>query len=394
MSGMATVATRVREESVASVDEARGRTPMDQAYFLGTWALMVVGIVFVFSASFPVDGRPDAAGVPGDPFRHVTQHAVYVGIALIAMLLASRLSLTTVQRASGALFMLSLVLAVLAWNSPWSVVHGGAPRWLKIWGLPEFQPSELLKIAFILVLAGVLARRDEGKEDPGSAWGAVIIITAIVGAVMLLQSDQGMATIFALIMLSLLFLAGMRLSHLIPLSLVMFLGGVALAYREPYRWERIKAFLDPENAGDAGYHIVNMLIANARGGILGTGIGMSPDKWRSLPAPHTDSIFSVIGCELGLVGALALMAGIALLAWRGLSIARDSRSRYGYYLAGGVTAMLTLQAIAHIAVNTSCMPCTGLTLPFISGGGTSLLSAAVAAGLVLAVSRQRRCCEP
>ena len=136
-----------------------------------------------------------------------------------------------------------------------------------------------------------------------------------------------------------------------------------------------------------------MLIAQARGGVTGTGLGMSPDKWYSLPAAHTDSIFSVIACEFGLIGAIVVLVAFAVLTARGLKLAFGSDSSFGFYAAAGASALICLQALAHIAVNTSCMPVTGLTLPFISGGGTSLVSAAAAAGIVLAVSRHQRSCE-
>lgn len=361
---------------------------MDRPYFLGTWMLMVLGLVFVFSASFPVAGRPDALGMPGDPYHYLVEHSQYVALALALMLATSLIPPAAIRSVAVPGFALCLGLIALTLFSPWGVSHGGAPRWLKLPGLPEFQPAEPTKVAFIALLASVLARRDEGAEDSASSYGAVLVVTGVLGVLMLMQRDQGMATIFVLIVLTMLFFAGMKLSHLLPLGLGIGGVGLLLAYQEPYRWRRIVAFIDPEHAlSDDRYHIISMLIAQARGGITGLGLGMCPDKWRSLPAAHTDSIFSVIGSELGLIGAVVVLVGIALLTHRALLIARHSRSAFGFYLTAGIAAMLVLQSIAHIAVNTSCMPCTGLTLPFISGGGTSLLSASIAAGMVLAVSR-------
>ncbi|MEA3402571.1 MAG: putative peptidoglycan glycosyltransferase FtsW [Armatimonadota bacterium] len=368
---------------------------MDRQYFLGVWALMVTGIVFVFSASFPFAGRPDATGMPGNPYEYLIRHSIYVGGSVVAMLVVSLCRPRTIRRWSGSILFICVLLVGMTLFSPWGVSHGGAPRWLKLPGLPEFQPSELMKIAFIALLAAVLARKDEGRDREPAAYGAVLLVTGVITVLMLMQRDQGMATMFWLIALSLLFFAGMRLTALVPLGLGGLALGLVLAHQEPYRWRRVVAFLDPEHAArDVSYHIVNMLIAQARGGITGMGLGMSPDKWRSLPAPHTDSIFSVIGCELGLIGGLVIMAAVVLLTWRALHIARHASRPYGFYLAAGVAAMLCLQSIAHIAVNTSCMPCTGLTLPFISGGGTSLLSASVAVGMVLSVSRYGRRPEP
>lgn len=368
---------------------------MDRIYFLHVWALMVTGIVFVFSASFPTASRPDALMLPGDPHHYLIQHTQYVGLALVAMLLTSLVPPGLIRRAAPWAFGGGAVLMGLALFSPWGVTLGGARRWLDLPGLPVFQPSELMKVAFIMLLAHFLARKDEGEDEPMTAFGWVLVLSVGVGGLLLLQRDQGMATIYGAIAFSMLLFAGMSMWKLIPLALTALSGGLVFAYLEPYRWRRIMAFIDLENAPpDDRYHILNMLIAQARGGVTGMGLGMSPDKWRSLPAPHTDSIFSVIGAELGLIGALVVLIAVGLLAYRGLLIAGRSRGAFGFYVAAGVATMLCVQSIAHIAVNTSCMPVTGLTLPFISGGGTSLMSASVAAGLVLAVSRYQRRGDP
>lgn len=368
---------------------------MDRVYFLYVWALMITGIVFVFSASFPTASRPDAMLVPGDPYRYLVQHTQYVVIALVAMLLTSLLSPQILRRIAPWAFGGGVLLMLAVLFSPWGVELGGAKRWLDVPGLPIFQPSELVKVAYILLLAHFLALKDDGDEGRTYSFGWVLVLAGGMGGLLLLQRDQGMATIYAAIAFAMLFFAGMNLWKLIPLALGGISAALIIAYQEPYRWRRIMAFIDVENAPpDDRYHILNMLIAQARGGITGMGLGMSPDKWHSLPAPHTDSIFSVIGAEMGLIGALVVLIAVGLLAWRGLRIARRSSNAFGFYAAAGVATMLCVQSMAHIAVNTSCMPVTGLTLPFISGGGTSLLSASVGAGLVLAVSRYQRRGDP
>ena len=377
-----------QRSGVRERDAAPRRGPMDRAYFLGTWALMVVGIVFVFSASYPVAGEPGADGVPGNPYWFLWQHMRYVGYGLVAMVGVSFVPPRVLRRLSGGVFGLAFLAVLLTLGSPWAVAHNGAERWLDLPGLPEFQPSELAKVALIALFANILARKDDEDERPLVSYGTVIAVIVVMAAVLLKQPDLGMTMMFVAIALSMLFFGGMRLPQVGLLGAGFLGAGLLAAAAEPYRWRRVMAFIDPEHASsDDRYHIVNMLIAQARGGVTGLGLGMSPDKWHWLPAPHTDSIFSVVGGELGLVGAVTLLAGIGLLTWRALRIARNARSPFAYYLASGVAAMLCLQSLAHIAVNTSCMPCTGLTLPFISGGGTSLLSASIAAGMVLAVSR-------
>lgn len=379
---------------VAESSEAEVARPVDRQYFLCVWALMIAGIVFVFSASFPQAGRPDALLLPGDAYRFVKEHSLYVALAFALMLVASRISPRRLRELMPWMVGIGLLLNGLVLFSPWGVELNGARRWLDLPGLPRFQPSEPMKIAFILLLAHVLAKKDERKLEGRVAGAWVLFIMGCVGVVLLMQRDQGMATIYASIMFALLFLSGVRLWSLAALVAGGLGLGLALAHSKPYRWRRIIAFLDPENAPPKDrYHILNMLIAQARGGVTGTGLGMSPDKWYSLPAAHTDSILSVIACEFGLIGAIVVLVAFAVLTARGLKLAFGSDSSFGFYAAAGASALICLQALAHIAVNTSCMPVTGLTLPFISGGGTSLVSAAAAAGIVLAVSRHQRSCE-
>ncbi len=380
---------RVNESSEAEV-----RRPIDRPYFLLVWALMVAGLVFVFSASFPKAGRPDALLLPGDPYFFARPHAIFVGLALVVMLLISLVSPQRLRKLTWWLVGLAVLLNGLVLFSPWGVEVNGAKRWLDLPLVPMFQPSELMKVAFILLMAHLLAKKDEKQAEHRVAIGWAMFATVCMGGILLMQRDQGTATIYALISFSLLFFSGMSLWKLAPMGLAAFVAGLLLAHSKPYRWRRVMAFLDPENAPpDDGYHILNMLISQARGGVFGKGLGLGTDKWDYLPSAHTDSIFSVIACEFGLIGGIAILVAFAALTARGLKLAYGADHPFGFYAAAGACSMLCLQGLAHIAVNTSCMPVTGLTLPFISGGGTSLISAAAAAGVVLAVSRHQRSCE-
>ena len=401
---------------------------MNRSYFLMVWAIMVAGIVFVFSASYPEAGRPDAAGLAGNPYKYLVQHSEHVALALIAMLMISYASPRSIRFWSAPAFIVSLGLVAMTFCTPWGVCHNNAERWLDLPGLPEFQPSELLKVAFIAFVATILARkgvrgtdalvsadaaqakrrgrgqprrvsraslgdggRDERWESGGQAYWQVLAATGVVVVLLLVQPDQGMASIFIGIALCMLFLAGASMAWLTPLALCLLGGGLLAARMAEYRWERVIAFLDPEKHMDgAGYHNVNMLISLARGGFCGMGLGMSPDKWRWLPAPHTDSIFCVVGGELGFIGGAAVLLAIGFLTYKAVRIAAASEDPFAWYLALGVAVTLGFQGLIHIAVATSCVPCTGLTLPFVSAGGTSMLSASLAAGMVLSVSRHCR----
>jgi len=361
---------------------------MDRVYFLTVWACMVTGVVFVFSASYPVAGRPDASGLAGNPYKYLLQHSTHVAVALVAMLVVSLVSPRTIRRWSGVAFIVTLLLVAMTFCTPWGVSRRGALRWLDPPLLPPFQPSELAKVAFIAFVASTLARKDEKCESSRRVYWQVLIATGIVVLLLLTQPDQGMATIFVGIALSMLFLAGASILWLAPLTGALAGAGLLVARMAHYRWDRIVAFLDPEKYLDgAGYHNVNMLIALARGGFCGLGLGVSPDKWRWLPEPHADSIFCVIGGELGFIGGALVLLAIGLMAYQAVKIGRAANSPFAWYITLGVATALCLQSLMHIAVASSCIPCTGLTLPLISAGGTSLLSASILVGMVLSVSR-------
>ena len=365
--------------------------PVDRKYALGIWGLMVAGVVFVFSASYPRFGRPDADGNAGNPFTLLYDRLQDLGVALAVMIIASLTRPETIRRFAKLGLVVTIAAMCMTFIPGVGVMHGGAPRWVKLPFIPEFQPSEFAKIAFIAFIALALARKDEGDDTERNTWLTLAAATGIMVVLLLAQSDQGMATIFVIIALLMAFLAGADGRWLTGITTSLFIGGLVYAHHVPYRWKRITAFLNPEgDMGDTSYQIIRMLIALSRGGVAGHGLGLSPDKWASLPEPYTDSIFSVIGGELGLLGGLAMLAAVGYLTWRALDIARRSRSTYGWYLAAGAAVALGIQAVLHIAVNTSMIPCTGLTLPFISHGGSSLISAAALAGIVLSVSRFTR----
>jgi len=361
---------------------------VDATYSLTVWACLVGGIVFVFSASYPLAGQPDASGLAGNPYTCLLEHSKHVLLGIMAMLIVSYLRPRTIRLWSAPVFVVTLGLVAMTFVSPWGVCVKGAARWLDLPGLPPFQPSELAKVAFIAFVASTLASKDERSESSQRAYLEVLVATGVVALLLLIQPDQGMATIFVLIALSMLFLAGASMAWLAPLAGGLAAGGLLLAYMVPYRWERITAVLNPEGCiQGAGYHNMNMLISLSRGGFCGMGLGMSPDKWHWLPAPHTDSMFCVIGGELGFIGAAMVLLAFGLLTYRAARIAMTSRNTFAWYMTLGVAAAIALQALIHVAVTTSAIPCTGLTLPFISAGGTSILSVSIAAGMVLSVSR-------
>lgn len=269
-----------------------------------------------------------------------------------------------------------------------STAKNGATRWLQI-GFVNFQPAELLKIAFIVYLAAWLERRG---EEIKSFWDGVVPFVVMIGlasvVVVLLQRDMGTMMVLALAALGMYYAAGMRLRHL---ALVAG-AGLAFAWAAivafPHRMERFLTFLHPEkDAAGSGYHISQALIGLGSGGLVGLGLGKSIQIYGYLPEASNDSIFAVIGEEFGMVGALIVVGLFGLLVYRGLLVAKHAPDVFGRLVATGITLMLMFQAFINIAAMLSLVPLTGIPLPYISFGGSSLVIMMMATGILFNISR-------
>jgi cell division protein FtsW len=349
--------------------------------------LTVGGIVAVFSASWPVTSRPLSDGTPGDPYKFLVSQTIYAILGGLFCTLFSYLPPERFRRCAKWSFAVSLILMLLVFT-PLGVEMGGARRWIRIPPL-MFQPSELAKVALIVYLARCVTTSREWPRKQLYTYTACMLATLLVSGLCLLQRDMGSAVVTFCCGLIVLFYAGLRWWAVAFTWAFATLTGVYLAWVEPYRWERITAFLHPtRDTDDTAYHIIRMLITCARGGLIGPGPGLSREKWLALPARHTDAIFCVIASELGFVGAAALVAVFLLLLYRALDLARRQPDRFSTVLMAGLGTSIVLQALVNMGVATGCLPCTGITLPFISAGGSSLLMTLVASGMLLSLSRQ------
>ncbi len=271
-------------------------------YFLLVYALVVFGIVFVFSSSFPRAGRPTPGH--GDAYSFLKSQLLFAGLGLLAMWGMSYLSPIRLARLRRPGLLIGLILMVVA--IVWGRSVGGARCWL--WG---FQPSEFAKLAYVIFCAATLAQGPVNWENRRPVILPLVAATAAMVVLLVEQSDQGMAMLIILLALAMALLGGARLRYLGAIAIGVAGAGLGFAAIKPYIWTRILAWLSPgDYLQGPGYHIYNMLIALARGGFTGMGLGMSPDKWRTLPVPHTDSIYCVIGGELGTWGAVAVLVSM------------------------------------------------------------------------------------
>jgi cell division protein FtsW len=260
-------------------------------------------------------------------------------------------------------------------------------RWYTI-GPIHVQPSEIAKIALVLYLAYLLAGRENRVNDTATTLLPLAVVMGQLAYLLYLEPDVGTAVLYVIVALVMLFLAGLRWKY------VLYSSGAGLAslglliWQSPYRLERIRIFLDPESDPlGAGYQIIQSRMAFATGRIHGAGLGQGTGKLFYLPEPHTDFIFAVIGEELGLIGAVAVIVAFGVLFWRGVTAAVGAPDRGGYYLGMGITLCLVLQGMLNIGVALGLVPTTGVPLPFLSYGGSSLVVSMVALGMLLNVSQ-------
>jgi cell division protein FtsW len=344
--------------------------------------LLVVGLLMVYSASFVM-----AHNEFGDDSYFLVRQLLWIGISALGAVIVARIDYHHWQRISVLLLLLSLVTLVLVLIPSLGSSSYGARRWLGF-GPFSFQPSELAKLALAIYLADWLSRK--GDKVRNLSYGTIpfAIIVSLFAVLIMLEPDMGTTVLLAAMSVSIFFVGGANLLHFV-LGLA---GGALVLYsailNAGYRSERLKVFLNPwTDPQDSGWHTIQTLIALGSGGPTGLGLGMSRQKAYWVPNAHTDAIFAIIGEELGLIGTVTVLALFGLLAWRGIAVALRSPDLFGRLLAAGVTAMLVWQALVNIAVVTNTVPYTGVPLPFISFGGSSLLVSMLAAGLLLSVSR-------
>lgn len=354
----------------------------DKVLFTTVVVLVGLGLAAVFSAS-AVFARDD--GRPFNLFLVKQSAAALVG--LLAMWVVMHVDYRHLRRPPVVYLLLGGVVALLA-ASLFGPELNNSRRWLFVGDL-SIQPSELAKLAMVIFVAYQIqaATDGEGRRSREIALPCVLVLGVVAGLIVM-QPDLGTAALICGATVTMLFLAGLRWRF--------FFGGFAvllptlwlLVYSVPYRRRRLLAFLDPDlEPLRAGYQARQSLIAIGSGGLIGRGLGDSLQKLYFLPHPHSDFIYSIIGEELGMLGALGVVALFGVLVWRGVRAGLRAPDAFGVHLAWGLTAVLALQALIHISVALALMPTKGIPLPFISYGGSSLGVSLVACGMLLNISQ-------
>src|SRR5215213_880017 len=353
----------------------------DKWLFAATTGLALFGVVMVYSASAVIAQKEN-----GNQFYYVMKQGVFVAIGFVVMLLAMQFNYQQLKnrRIVYALLILCSIglLGVFAFSS-----INGAHRWLKFPGF-SIQPSEVSKLSLIIFLAYFLEKR-AGEE--GDFWRTFVpcgFVTGWLAALVVVEPDFGTAMMLVLIFTVVIFTAGARVRHLALAAAPALVVAAGLLILVPWRLKRLMTFLDPwADQQGGGFQVVQSLIAIGSGGTNGLGFAQGKQKMLFLPFAHSDFIFAVVGEELGLVGALAVVAVFALFLWRGIRTALLAPDRFGMLLSLGIVTSIVAQALFNISVVLSLVPTKGIPLPFISYGGSSLVPTLAAVGILLNVSQ-------
>ena len=357
---------------------------IDGWLFFAIAVLLALGITMVLSTSYLYSQERFADGT-----YFFRKQLIAVGVGMVALFIAALIPAASYRRFAYPLLALTLLILVLVLIPGIGLSRGGARRWLPLGGF-AFQPAELAKISLVLYLARSLSKKGEKVQTFAMGLLPHLIIGGLFLGLVLLQPDLGTTLILGLLLFLMLFVGGAKLSHLVSMGL-MALPAVALAVAgAEYRLRRLLTFLDPwRDASNTGFQIIQSYIAFGSGQLWGRGLGESRQKLFYLPEAHTDFIFSVVGEELGLLGALAVLALFAVVIVRGFRLTSRIEEPFCQYLAFGLTTLLGLQALIHMGVVMGLMPTKGLVLPFISYGGTAMVMNLAVAGILLSLSRGR-----
>ncbi|MDP9372900.1 MAG: putative lipid II flippase FtsW [Chloroflexota bacterium] len=350
-------------------------------------ALVVFGTVIIFSATIAKD-----LGESGGTFYYLRRHLFFVALGAVAFAATMRIDYHAWRRFSVAALIGAILLLVLVLIPGLGAGdHVGARRWLKLGPLPQFQPGELAKAALILYLADWLTKRGARLRQWSTGLIPFSVLLGVLVLLVMLQPDLGTSFLLAIIGVAMLLVAGadLRQFGLFLLSGVLAFYGLILA--APYRRARLELFMKSEEElrlATGGWQLFQARLATGSGGLLGVGLGASRLKYGWLPEAHTDAIFAVVGEELGLLGCACLLALFLLLAVRGYRVALRAPDAFGVLLATGVVSWIVFQALINIGGITTTIPFTGVPLPFISYGGTSLVVIMATMGVLLNISRQ------
>lgn len=357
--------------------------PPDLIIFLATLGLLGIGIIMVFSASSVTSFIKYS-----DSTYFLKRQLAWTVIGVAVMVMVMKVDYRVWRRLAVPILMSAVALLIIVLIPGVADEISGAKRWIRF-GLLGIQPSEVAKFAVVLFLSAYFA----GRRRRHNILTLVIpiVVLGIVGVLLMEEPDLGTSVVMAGVVFVMLFIEGTPISYLVGLVCAAFPAFLYLALSDEIRRERLLAFMNPwADPLDTGFQIIQSLLALGSGGLFGLGLGKSRQKFFYLPEQHTDFIFAVLGEEMGFMGCLAVLILFFLFAWRGYRVAITAPDTFASLLAAGITSMIFLQMLVNIAVVSGSVPITGISLPFISSGGSSLVITLVGVGVLLNISTHCR----
>ncbi|GGA83922.1 stage V sporulation protein E [Ornithinibacillus halotolerans] len=356
-------------------------------YFLFTIIIMLllIGIVMVYSSSYIWAEYKYA-----DSLYFVKRQLLFAGVGVVGMLFFMYIPYSNWAKYSKIILFVCFSLLLLVLIPGVGLTRGGAQSWIGV-GAFSIQPSEFMKLGLIIFLSVYLSTNQKYITSFRKGFLPALLLIFTAFGLIMLQPDLGTGMVLVLTCMIMIFVSGARISHFVGLGLLGIVGFVFLIASAPYRISRITAFLNPweDPLGD-GFQIIQSLYAIGPGGLMGVGLGNSLQKYFYLPEPQTDFIFAILGEELGFIGGTLLLLLFVLLFWRGIRVAIEAADLFGRFLALGIVSMLTVQVMINISVVIGLIPVTGITLPFLSYGGSSLTLTLCSVGILLNISKSSR----
>ena len=358
---------------------------IDYALLCAILLLLFIGVVMVYSSSsYYALYQKDVYNTDYYFIKEIT----WVIVGTIGMAITMSIDYHIYKKFTPWLVLITLALLIIVLFAGADI--NGAVRWIRL-GPLSFQPSELAKYVLVLYLALLIDKRKNKIKKFGEGTILYLCIAAVFAGLVLLEKNLSITAIIMMVAFIMILVGGAKISHLLSLVPVGIAAGLALIFTQSYRLDRLTSFLNPwaDPSGDS-YQLIQSLYALGSGGIFGVGLGNSRQKALFMPEPHNDFIFSIIGEELGLIGCIFIISIFMFIVIRGTTIAVKARDNYGFLLAIGIISVIAIQAIINIAVVSGSMPVTGVPMPFISYGGTSLVFNLGAMGILLNISRQSK----
>lgn len=362
------------------------RSSPDRLLLLAAFALLAVGLMMVYSASEVWASYRFG----GDSFYFLKRQLLFAAIGTVLLFFVMKIDYhiwrSWAKTGTAVCFLLLIIVLIPGVG----LERGGASSWLGV-GAFSIQPSEFMKVALIVYLSRHLSEHQSKLRDFRRGLFPTLIPVFLAFGLIMLQPDLGTGTVLVLTCITMIFAAGARIKHFVIMGAVGLAGAAALILSASYRIKRLTSFVNPwKDPLGSGFQIIQSLLAIGPGGLLGFGLGQSRQKYQYLPEPQTDFIFSIIAEELGFIGAAIVLLLFCMLLWRGLLIAMKASDLFGTLLAVGITGMIAIQVMINIAVVTGLIPVTGITLPFLSYGGSSLTLMLVSIGILLNISKSAR----